>query len=99
MSALIINAQTKTAVKTTDLPKALTESVAKDYSGFTIKDAAKVVTNNVTTFEVVVVKGTATETLVYDKDGKFLKKVTAKAGTMEKKNTPPAAKQNPPAKK
>lgn len=98
MSAMIINAQTRTVVKTADLPKALTESVAKDYAGFTIKEATKVVANNVVTYEVVVVKGTATDTLVYDKDGKFVKKVTAKTGTTEKKDTPPV-KQNPPAKK
>jgi hypothetical protein len=98
MSALIINAQTKTVVKTADLPKAITENVAKDYAGFTIKDATKVVANNVVTFDVVVVKGTTTETLVYDKDGKFVKKMTATSGTPEKKETP-APKQNPPAKK
>ncbi|HVN57241.1 MAG TPA: hypothetical protein VMT63_02990 [Bacteroidales bacterium] len=99
MSAMIINAQTRTVVKTADLPKALTENVAKDYAGFTIKEATKVVTNNVVTFEVVVVKGTTTDTLVYDKDGKFVKKVTAKTGTPEKKDNPPATKQNPPATK
>ena len=98
MSAVVINAQTKTVVKTADLPKALTESITKDYAGFTIKEATKVVTNNVATYDVVVVKGTATETLVYDKDGKFIKKVTAKSGNMEHMNQP-AAKQNPPAKK
>jgi hypothetical protein len=98
MSAIIINAQTKTVVKTADLPKAITENVAKDYAGFTIKEATKVVTNNVITFDVVVVKGTTSETLVYDKDGKFVKKVTAKSGTTEKKDAPPA-KQNPPVKK
>ncbi len=98
MSAVIINAQTKTVVKTADLPKAITENVAKDYQGFMIHQATKVVTNNVTTYDVVIAKGQTTETLVYDKDGKFIKKVTEKAGTMEKKDTPPA-KQNPPAKK
>jgi hypothetical protein len=98
MSAIIINAQTKTVVKTADLPKAITENIAKDYAGFTIKEATKVVANNVVSFDVVVVKGTTTETLVYDKDGKFVKKVTATSGTTEKKDTPPA-KQNPPVKK
>jgi len=98
MSALIVNAQTKTVVKAADLPKAITENLAKDYAGFTVKEATKVVTNNVVSYDVVVVKGTATETLVYDKDGKFVKKVTATSGTTQKKDTPPA-KQNPPVKK
>ena len=65
----------RTAVKVTELQKAITDNVAKDYVGFTIKEAASVTANNVVTYEVVIVKGTATETLVYDKDGKFVKKM------------------------
>jgi hypothetical protein len=98
MSAVIINAQTRTTVKATDLPKALTESLTKDHAGFTVKEATKVVTNNVANYEVVIVKGTATETLLFDKDGKFVKKVVAKTGTPEKKETTPV-KPNPPVKK
>jgi hypothetical protein len=97
MAALIVNAQaTKTTtpvakpvvvtVKVADLQKAITDNVAKDYVGFTIKEATSVTTNNVVTFEVVIVKGTTTETLVYDKDGKFVKKMAQKAVT------PPPAK-------
>jgi curli biogenesis system outer membrane secretion channel CsgG len=88
MAALVVNAQTKatttqakptvTVVKLADLPKAITDNVAKDYVGFTIKDATCTNTNNVVTYDVVIVKGTTTETLVYDKDGKFIKKVTQK---------------------
>ena len=85
MAALVVNAQTQatvtqvkptiTVVKIADLPKATTDNVAKDYVGFTIKDATCTNTNNVLTYNVVIVKGTATETLVYDKDGKFVKKL------------------------
>ena len=89
MAALVVNAQ-RTPVKVADLPKAITDNVAKDYVGFTIKDAAKVVANNVTTYEVVVVKGTTSQTLVYDNAGKFVKKVEVKAGTTVKKDVKPA---------
>jgi len=85
MAALVVNAQTQATttqvkdtvivVKIADLPKAITDNVAKDYAGFTIKDATSTVTNNVLTYDVVIVNGTATETLVYDKDGKFVKKL------------------------
>jgi hypothetical protein len=34
---------------------------------------------------VVIVKGSTQETLVYDKDGKFIKKIDAKQGTTSKK--------------
>jgi hypothetical protein len=96
MGALVVNAQ-RTPVKVADLQKSITDNVAKDYVGFTIKDATKVVENNVTSFEVVVVKGTTQETLCYDNTGKFLKKLAAKAGTVKPTPTP-APKPTPPAK-
>jgi hypothetical protein len=96
MAALVVNAQVKstttqvkptiTVVKIADLPKAITDNIAKDYAGFTIKDATCTNTNNILTYEVVIVKGTTTETLVYDKDGKFIKMV------------PPTVVTNPPKK-
>jgi len=85
MAALVVNAQTQvtttqvkptiTVVKIADIPKAITDNVAKDYAGFTVKDATSTNTDNVLTYNVVLVKGTETETLVYDKDGKFVKKL------------------------
>ena len=85
MAALVVNAQatttttkaqsTRVSVKVADLQKAITDNIAKDYVGFTIKEATSVSANNTVTYEVVIVKGTLTETLVYDKDGKFVKKL------------------------
>jgi hypothetical protein len=85
MSVLAVNAQTTktttkaksihTVVKVADLQKPITDNVAKDYAGFTIKDASSVTANDVVTYHVVVVKGSDTETLVYDKDGMFVKKL------------------------
>ncbi len=86
MSVLAINAQTtktpaattkpvKTTIKVADLLKPITDNIAKDYAGYTIKEAASVTASNTVTYNVVVVKGTAKETLVYDKDGKFIKKL------------------------
>lgn len=92
MGALVINAQT-TPVKVADLQKSITDNIAKDYVGFTIKEATKVVANNVTTFNVVVTKGTTQETLCYDSSGKFVKKLEAKGGTV-KQEPKPAPKKN-----
>ena len=89
MSVLALNAQatkttvtnaksTKTTVKVADLQKSITNNIAKDYAGFTIKEATSVTANNTVTYNVVVAKGTSTETLVYDKDGNFVKKLPAK---------------------
>jgi len=85
MAVLAVNAQTtvttttkvtpvRTSVLVADLQKTITDNIAKDYVGYTIKEATKVVDNNIVTYEVVVVKETTTETLVYDTDGKFIKK-------------------------
>ena len=93
MGALVVNAQ-RTPVKVVELQKAIIDNVAQDYVGFTIKEATKVVENNVVTFEVVITKGTTQGTLLYDKDGKFLKKVTEKAVKKEvvKPTIPPPEK-------
>ncbi len=79
MGALVVNAQ-RTPVKVADLQKSITDNIAKDYAGYTIKDATKVVENNVVTFDVVISKGNMQETLLYDSNGKFLKKLEAKGG-------------------
>ena len=93
MGALVINAQ-RTPVKVADLQKSITDNVAKDYVGFTIKDATKVVENNVVTYEVVIAKGTMQETLSYDNTGKFLKKLTVKAGTVKPATKPTTKPKN-----
>ena len=64
MGALVVNAQ-RTPVSVVELQKAITDNVAKDYVGFTIKEATKVVENNIVPYEVVVAKGTTQETLLY----------------------------------
>ena len=95
MGALVVNAQ-KTPVKVADLQKSITDNIAKDYVGFTIKEATQVVENNVVTFDVVVVKGTTQETLCYDNTGKFLKKMGTKEGTAKPapKTTPKPTSKN-----
>ncbi len=86
MAVLVVNAQaTKTpvvkekpvraVVLVGDLQKTITDNIAKDYVGYTIKEAASLTANSIVTFEVVIIKGTATETLVYDKNGVFIKKL------------------------
>ena len=99
MSVLALNAQaTKTSttkaksthavVQVADLQKPITDNIAKDYAGYTIKSASSVTSNNVLTYQVVVAKGSNTETLVYDKDGMFVKKLpktTAKHHSTKKK--------------
>jgi hypothetical protein len=95
MAVLVANAQiTKAPVKASDLPKAITENITKNYAGYTIKEATKVTENKVVTYDVMIHKGTEMETLVYDKDGKFLRKMPPPAAPAAKPATTPA-----PAKK
>jgi hypothetical protein len=86
MAVLVVNAQAtttpvtkekplRTVVLVADLQKTITDNIAKDYPGYTIKEAASVTENSIVTYEVVVVKETATETLIYDKSGVFVKKL------------------------
>jgi hypothetical protein len=99
LAVLALNAQiTRVAVKPTDLPKAITDNITKSYTGYTVKDATKITENNVVTFDVVIMKGTASESLVYDKDGKFLRKVTPKTAALPKTEHKHADK-SAPAKK
>jgi hypothetical protein len=94
MTALAVNAQrVKVPVSSTsvaNLPKVIIDNVAKEHAGFTIKEATwdwstTVVPNNIFIYEVVITNGTADEILLYDKDGKFLKKGVAKEVTLENK--------------
>jgi len=78
---------TKTVVKIADLQKSITDNIAKDYAGYTIKDAYKIDKNKVITYYVNVVKDTKTLKLSYDSTGKFLKAVEQKPKTNHKKKT------------
>jgi hypothetical protein len=82
MSVLVVNAQvTKTTecirdtVKVADLQKTITDNIAKDYTDFIIKEAVSVTVSDIKTYEVIIVNGTIIETLVYDKNGLFIKKL------------------------
>ena len=83
MAAMAANAQ-RIAIKTSDLQKPITEKITRDYPGYIIAKADKVVENNVTTFEVVITRDYNSETLAFDRDGKFMNKIALKSGIPEK---------------
>lgn len=89
MSVVVMNAQTakttakhakapQTTLNVADLPKSITDNIAKDYPGFTVKSAKSITAKSGLDYEVSIVKGTDNETLLYNKDGKFLKKESPK---------------------
>jgi archaellum component FlaG (FlaF/FlaG flagellin family) len=83
MALITVNAQ-RSSLKVTDLPKTVTDYVTKDFAGYTISNAVKVVTDNVTNYEVTVIKGTTKDILSFDNNGKFLKKLAVHGGMTEK---------------
>lgn len=91
MSVLVANAQVdttsnkmksketkETTVKLSELPRVITESIARDYPDYAVKEASTTLEDNALNYKVAITKGTETETLVFDKDGKFLKKLPKK---------------------
>jgi hypothetical protein len=82
-------AQTKTAMKTTDLNKAITDHITKNYAGYKIVQANKVETNKVITYEVVVQKDATKNTLVYNNKFAFLKAEANKAVQQKPVNMTP----------
>jgi hypothetical protein len=57
----------RTTISAADLPKSITDNIAKDCVGCAIKDQTMVVKDKVVTaFEVVVTKGVNSETLTYE---------------------------------
>jgi len=77
----------KSEVKIEDLKKEIKENVAKDFAGFTINKAIKVDDNGVVTYHIYIAKENEKINLLYDKDGKFIKKnVQGKGPNMKKDN-------------
>ncbi|HLO58043.1 MAG TPA: hypothetical protein VK179_04835 [Bacteroidales bacterium] len=71
LGVIAVNAQTRTAVKISDLPKAISENMANNHKGFTAQEAFKIDTKNVISYEVIGKEGQKEMSLFYDKDGKF----------------------------
>jgi len=77
VSALVGKSQTnvvikdkwdRTPIQIAELKTSITEFIIKDYAGFTINQATRVVKNNVITYEIIIVQGTVTDTLIYDQN-------------------------------
>jgi len=76
--SLLSNPQ-RVALPAEELPKAITDNIATTYPGYTIKQAiwdwsTNLVPGNIFIYDVVVSNGSVDEALLYDKDGKFIKK-------------------------
>jgi hypothetical protein len=103
LSAVVMNAQVQSptaknnnapvSIKISELPKAITDNIAKSYIGYAIKEAFALKQEGKTDYRVIINKGTINETLLYDAQGNFIKKMEANSGSMaEKHSTKPSSK-------
>lgn len=70
--------ETETEISEKDLPKIVKESIAKDFPGCDIKETAKILKTDGTTFEAELEKGETTLDAIYSQDGKLIKKISQK---------------------
>jgi hypothetical protein len=77
MTALVVNSQTniviadkydRTPILIAELKAPITDFITRHYTGFIINRATRVVKNNIITFEIIIVQGTITDTLIYDQN-------------------------------
>ncbi len=74
--------ETETAIEVSALPKAASDYVSKNFPGEKIKEAAKIIdSKKVVTYEAEVNAGD----LIFDSNGKFIKKVVEKKDEEDKK--------------
>ena len=62
----------KQEISEADLPQAIKDAIKKEYAGFRIDDAKKIVKNGVDTYKVELEKGQDERKLVFSKDGKVI---------------------------
>ena len=71
-------AQTKTEIKTSAIPKGISDYISKNFSGYTITKAFKVDNKGIMSTEVMVLKGTEKYKLAFSKEGRLVKKEALK---------------------
>ena len=84
MAFLVANSQTnivvmdksdRTPIKISELKTPITELIIKDYAGFIVNQATRIVTKNIITYEIIIVQGTTTDTLIFDQNYSFVRKI------------------------
>jgi len=78
--------ETETEIKTSELPKAVTDYIAKNYAGYKNEEAAKITdAAGKISYEAEVKKGKEEMDLIFDANGNFLKKIVEEADKDDKK--------------
>ena len=74
----------ETEMASGELSAAIKNTLAKDFAGFKVTEAAKILAKGVTTFEAEVEKGGERFDLIFDTQGKLLKKIKKEKGKEDK---------------
>lgn len=56
-----------------DIPKAITDAIKKQYKGYRLDDAKKIIENGVETYKIEIENGNIELKLIYSKEGKLIK--------------------------
>jgi len=67
--------ETEVEIAKSELPAGVQEALKKDFPGFKLEEAARITAGSVVTYEAEVEKGEETFELIFDGQGKLLKKV------------------------
>lgn len=78
--------EVETEIEHNQLPAAVKNALAKEYSDYKVEEAAKIVVGGVTTYETEVKKGKQTFDFIFDATGKLLKKVETSKKKEEEKD-------------
>ncbi len=76
----LVNAQSRVAVKVSDLPVAITQNISTQHAGYTAMNAFRINNKGMMTYEVFAKKDNDMLKLMYDKDGKFMRMTQRKTG-------------------
>lgn len=84
MTALAVNSQTnlvisdkydRTPIQIAELKATITDYITRHYAGFIINQATRVVIHNIITYEIIIVQGTTTDTLIFDQNYSFVRAI------------------------
>ena len=74
-SIVVMDKSDRTPIRIAELKTPITELIIKDYAGFIINQATRIVIKNIITYEIIIVQGTTTDTLIFDENFNFVRKI------------------------
>ena len=92
MTSLVVNSQTnivivdkydRTPIIISNLKAPITDFINRHYTGFIINQATRVVKHNIVTYEIIIVSGLKTDTLIYDQNYNIVREIIQKEDSVK----------------